>query len=75
LAAARPHRRVCYCPAIFFRHIRAFAFSFPKETFGALLKKVIPIFLLFGNCDSLKLPRPLPHYASFGDRTQLNIGL
>jgi hypothetical protein len=47
LAAARPHRRVCYRPAIFFRHIRAFAFSFPKEKFGSLLKKSYTDFFTF----------------------------
>jgi len=40
-------RRVCYRPAIFFRHIRVFAFSFLKEKFGALLKKYYSDFFTF----------------------------
>jgi hypothetical protein len=54
--AVRPPRRVYHRPAIFFRHIRIIALSFPQGKFRRTLKKFyVFLFFILENVLSLKL--------------------
>ena len=55
-AAARPSRRLCYSPTVFFHHYRLTAHSFLQEKIRGLFHKYFFFFLLFFlNYASLKL--------------------
>ena len=56
IGGALPPRRMCYRPAVFFRHLSLIALSFPhRKIRHALHKFYYLIFLLFRSCVSLKL--------------------
>jgi hypothetical protein len=43
-AAVRTLSRLCYHPAVFFRHLRLVALSLPQNNFGTHLKTIYSIF-------------------------------